>query len=135
MQSNKRGFMSISMKSFIFLSCLIGMNLAYAHGPAVPYPYPVYPQGPHPAVQSVCPYGQSLFCHTYSGKICSLYVANYQSSWFSACINKGPFHACLNLPTVPQAFVQNTCHYISSPCVCSFGFINGMYIYEPGVVL
>ena len=117
---------------FLFIS---GSSL-FAHGPA-PYYNPYYNPAPYYQAipQQICPYNQSSICYTYSGKTCSMFVSNYQSNWFSACLNQNFFHACLNVPVFPYAWTQNACYLRGMPCVCSFGTYSGYYIYEPGQVL
>ncbi|MCZ0932785.1 MAG: hypothetical protein OXJ52_06515 [Oligoflexia bacterium] len=99
--------------------------------------YPLYPSAPYPPVSqyAVCPYNQSSICYTYTGNVCSMFVPNYQNQWFSACLNQNFFHACLSLPSFPSPWVQNTCYFRGTPCVCAYGAYNGYYVYEPGQVL
>ena len=99
-----------------------------------PIPYPPAPYYP-PVPQQVCAYNQSSTCYTYTGRICSMFVPNYQNNWFSACYAQGYLYACLNLPTFPSPWVQNACYLRGTACTCAFGTYNGYYIYEPGQVL
>ena len=84
---------------------------------------------------TICPYGHSSICQTYSGNFCSLFVPYYQQTWFSSCLTNGFLHFCLNVPSLPVPIVQNICYLRGTPCICTFGFVNGSYIYDPGIIL
>ena len=118
----------------LFLTSLFIFSLSIsAYYPPIPYyPGPYYSPSPQ---YSACHYNYSSVCYTYTGRTCSLFVPNYQNNWFSACINQNYLYACLNLPTFPAPWVQNTCYPRGVPCTCAFGTYNGYYIYEPGYVL
>lgn len=120
------------IRLLIFISSLFGISAinfpAYSQHfqwimPPISYPAP-----------ALCPYTHSSTCSTYSGG-CSLFVTNPHPTWFSTCLEVGFFYTCVNLQTFPVPFVQNACYLKGTPCTCSFGFINGFYTYEHGIVL
>ena len=126
--------MSHWFKKISFLIFALGfltLNFsAYSHQPLpIPQPYPY----PYPT-QGICnPYTHGSICFTQSGN-CALFVVAPQPTWFSGCMGTGFAQFCVNIPTFPAPFVQNACYQKSTPCTCSYGFINGYYIYEYGNV-
>lgn len=105
------------------------------HQPHFPTHHPGPVHQPHfPNYYHQCLPSHSSICHTYSGNVCSLFIVNYRSSWFSQCIVENFFYFCFNLPTIPFPAVQNVCYPKGTSCTCTFGWLDGYHIYEPGTV-
>ena len=106
-----------------------------------PFPVPpvippvVPPYFPPPVAQpSLCPFNYSSTCWTYSGRACPQFELGYQSYWFSACLGDGFFHLCVERPSLPKPVLRETCLLRGLACVCDFGWYNGYYNYEPGII-
>lgn len=94
-----------------------------------PLPPPVFPP------LANCPFNYSSMCWTFSGRACPQFELGYQSYWFSACLGNGFFHLCVDRPSFPAPVVREVCLLKGSACVCDFGWNNGYYNYEPGMIL
>ena len=97
------------------------------------YSYPRYTANSY--TTGTCPYYYSSTCQTNFGKRCSTFTIDQRALNHSTCFKAGSFFACFKLPPLLQPIVQNVCYLRGTACLCAFGFINGLYMYESGIIL